>query len=179
MLCTQYSRMVFNVPFLFLSDVRHLLSRMLDPCVHTRATITEVLNHPWLASIPRKSSLQLPVAKRRIGISHSQSIALEISKNIIVEVGLTQCHKPSSCHDSALVLHCDECEQTISHPINRCSHFKTRRRSICSSGYSSSSESIANSPVPDRMGIQTAKTINDNVSLNERQNYEDVELVFV
>ena len=161
---------------------------MLDPCSSTRATITEVLTHPWLNPLPRKTSLQLPVelnGKRRIGISHSQSIALEITKSIIAEVGLTcscWCHTPGRNRDSAVVLHCEECEpiSQIKHPNRRisiCFNGKSTS-SICSSGYSSSSESLVG--YPPILSKQTSTVSNKSLHMCLKpQNGEDFDIVFV
>lgn len=147
---------------------------MLDPCSSTRATISEVLSHPWLNPVPRKSSLQLPpsIARRRLGISHSKSIALEITKSIITEVGLScscNCHALCTLRDSAVKLHCEDCEPMTPLGVKRPLGYGKSTASVCSSGYSSSSESLVNSPALNQPS--STKSNGDN--------YELVDIVFV
>lgn len=138
---------------------------MLDPSSKTRATIDDVLNHPWFNPQPRKSSLQLPpksTRTRRIGIFHSQSAATEISKMMISEMSSTcvyECHSDkenessSERKDSTLLpLHCGGHQSMLPmrtpkdtmymHNIGKSTN------SICSSGYSSSTDSLIASPLP-------------------------------
>ena len=126
---------------------------MLDPCAKTRATIDEVLNHPWFQR--KKTSLQLPSRQRRIGISHSKSDAYKISRTLMIE---ETTHRICSCNchgyntdrqDSAIEIHCENCEQPLmlEKQLNRYSNIGKSTVSICSSGYSSSTESV-NSPLP-------------------------------
>lgn len=135
---------------------------MLDPCSKTRATIDDVLSHPWFNPQPRKSSLQLPpksVRSRRIGIIHSHSAATELSKMMISEMSSTcvcQCHSDKENESS-----CERKDSTLS-PLNCGGHqtmlpMRTKNTmhrigksttSICSSGYSSSTDSLIASPLP-------------------------------
>lgn len=132
---------------------------MLDPCQRSRASISEVLCHPWLNPIPRKSSLQLPPnhTRRRVGISHSRSAALAITQTVISEVESTMPHghEQQQCTcieggDYGIGLRCPQCEELLVHSMkhpNRpigdsYSTTKASMISIASSGYSSSSESL-------------------------------------
>ena len=144
---------------------------MLDPCAATRATISEVLSHPWLNPAPRKSSLQLPsLARRRLGISHSKSIALEITKSIMTEAGLSctcDCHSRSKIRDSAIRLHCESCEPTTpiggkSRPLDTSCSMKSTA-SLCSSGYSSSTESLITSPALSQSSYTKPITANSEL----------------
>ena len=139
---------------------------MLDPSSKTRATINDVLSHPWFNPQPRKSSLQLPpksVRSRRIGILHSHSAATEISKTIISEMSSTcvhQCHSDkeneSCCErkDSTLLpLHCGGHQtmlpmRTPKNIMRMHNSIGKSTISICSSGYSSSTDSLVASPLP-------------------------------
>ena len=133
--------------YLFTSlGAQHLISRMLDPYAKTRATIEEVLSHPWMNPLPRKSSLQLPPAmnkSRRNGISHSHSSSLQIRAKLIQECTeecVCECHH-KTLKISEQVSHCQDC-QPIVELLSTSRGTYTSSLSVSSSGYSSM-ESLA------------------------------------
>lgn len=139
--------------FLFVIGAKHLISRMLDSNGKTRASITDVLTHPWL---------QLPVKKppkqgriRRAGVCNTPNEANDITSKIIA-AKVAQCE--CSCHvslpvgrDSAFIEHCDECRALS--PIPTPNLFPTLCESrkgtlsTSSSGYSST-DSLSNFACP-------------------------------
>lgn len=168
---------------------------MLDPCARTRATIDEVLNHPWLRT--KKTSLQLPVKspsarQRRMGISHSKSDAFQITTAIIGEATQPcscQCHlkeegKDGSRQDSAIRLHCEDCEPMS--PLNsnnkrtmkKHNNFGQSTVSICSSGYSSSTESLNSEVSPITPTKATIMSFYGCSECLEPANDENIDLVF-
>ena len=44
------------VLFCFFIDAQHLLSIMLDPYAKTRATIEDILSHPWMKPVAKKKA---------------------------------------------------------------------------------------------------------------------------
>ncbi len=134
--------MFLFTPFL---AAQHLIARMLDPYAKTRATIQDVLSHPWLNPLPRKSSLQLPAAMRRSrrqGMSHSHSSSLQICAKLIEENSnscVCDCHKLGTNHLS----HCEDCQSLVNIlSTNGDTHIHSSTLSVSSSGYSSM-ESLA------------------------------------
>ena len=117
---------------------------MLDPYAKTRATIEDVLSHPWLNPLPRKSSLQLPAAmikSRRQGISHSHSTSLQIRAKLIENFNtcIYDCHQ----HILDDLSHCEDCRPVVNVlSTNGNTHIHSSTLSVSSSGYSSM-ESLA------------------------------------
>lgn len=178
-------------------SVKNLISRMLDPCAKTRATIDDVISHPWLNPKPRKSSLQLPVktvSKRRNGISHSQSIALEISKKLILEEESScscKCHHETTIQEYVCDAskHCEDCKPLAEiKSWQNSKHSRLHTLSISSSGYNSM-ESLPSGP---KISVESSKhrkssTILSDVShlgscmeilMNDADDDEEPELLF-
>lgn len=121
---------------------------MLDPNRHTRATISDILSHPWVRPQLRKISLEPRRRRaRRVGVCNSQSVANDIASKLIAS-RMAQCG--CSCHlnlrigrDSAFIEHCEECESIspIPRPDQLPSLSQPRKGgtlSTSSSGYASS-----------------------------------------
>ena len=131
--------------FVFLTVAQDLISRMLEPDGKKRASIDDVLNHPWLQSIQRERKRSLQAARpRRVAVCHSNSVAANISKKVIQEA-INDCD--CACHaatnsnghrDSAVVLHCEDCDLLCSIPLVHTDPLLRRKISVssnCSSGY--------------------------------------------
>ena len=112
---------------------------MLDPSAKARASIDDVLSHPWMNPLPRKSSLQLPpsmIKSRRQGIAHSASSSLQIRAKLIQV--FNERRVDCNCHDKVvadLQSHCSNCQPIIS--TSRGTQTGNSTLSVSSSGYSS------------------------------------------
>lgn len=149
-------------------SARDLISRMLDPNSKTRASVSEILGHPWAIGERRRKSVnpQQQQRQRKVNMCHSHSEAAEIA-SVVIKMGgggdavldtsakdqLCSC----ACHheevfggrdsgdrkDSVVVpAHCEDCSlqsATVSLMIHR-------NRSNCSSGYGSESGSTVFAP---------------------------------
>ena len=145
---------------------------MLDPCAKRRATIDDVISHPWLNPKPRKSSLQLPVktvSKRRNGISHSQSIALEISKKLITEEESScscKCHHETTIQEYVCDAskHCEDCKPLAEiKSWQNSKHSRLHTLSISSSGYNSM-ESLPSGP---KLTVESTKNCKSSTILSD------------
>ena len=120
---------------------------MLDPNSKTRASITDILSHPWVQPQLRKISLEARKHRaRRFGVCNSQSIANDIATTLIasrIAKCTCRCHTKlaQNSRDSAFIEHCEECE-SISPMQGRGQfqpvfHSRKGTLSTCSSGYAS------------------------------------------
>ncbi len=126
---------------------RDLISRMLDPNSETRATVREILAHPWLQA--RRTSLVTPTSAagtktRKSNVRYSSSEALQI-RNTLIKIN---CDCDCSCHhtlkhrrDSAFTKHCSDCEEILANDLA-----KTHGLSRNSSGYGSENGSMLFTP---------------------------------
>ncbi len=115
---------------------------MLDPSAKTRASIDDVLSHPWMNPLPRKTSLQLPpsmIKSRRQGIAHSASSSLQIRAKLIQVFNERRCD--CNCHDKVMAdqqSHCDSCQPIVDLlSTSRGTQTGNSTLSVSSSGYSS------------------------------------------
>lgn len=129
-----------------------LISRMLQPDGKRRANIDDVLNHPWLQSMQKERKRSLQAARpQRVAVCHTNSVAAIISQKVIQEAingcdGACHTDTTSNGHrDSAVVLHCKDCDFLSSVPLVPTDPLLSRKISVsstCSSGYFST-ESIS------------------------------------
>ena len=120
-----------NICFWFSLVAKDLISRMLDPNPSSRATIQEVLAHPWMkmtTSVKRQ---------RKVNICYSKDNAENITK-ALVDFNRCDC----SCHDedvranrrdSVITKHCPDCDDVIAND----QQYLLRTVSTNSSGYGS------------------------------------------
>lgn len=120
-----------NICFWFSLVAKDLISRMLDPNPSSRATIQEILAHPWMkmtTSVKRQ---------RKVNICYSKDNAENITK-ALVDFNRCDC----SCHDedvranrrdSVITKHCPDCDDVIAND----QQYLLRTVSTNSSGYGS------------------------------------------
>lgn len=147
-------------------SARDLISKMLDPNPRSRATVGDIMSHPWVRCEGRRRSVnpQQQQRQRKVNLCYSQSEAAEIAAAVVkmaastdVQVKVTvpgehlcqcACHEegmrePGDRKDSVLVqAHCESCS-LHSATATLMMH---RNRSNCSSGYGSESGSTVFAP---------------------------------
>ena len=121
---------------------------MLDPNSATRATIKEILAHPWMTV--SKTSHSPARRQRKTNMCYSRSEANDITRKLI---GLHECE--CSCHseniekyhrDSVITKHCSDCDDIVANDESENLHQMNRSTSNCSSGYGSESGSTLFTP---------------------------------
>lgn len=146
---------------------RDLISRMLDSNSKRRATIAEILSHPWLQS--RKSPVVSSGAStktRKSDVCYSSSKALDI-RNALIEI---DCNCDCSCHsvtlkghrDSVITQHCSDCEYIFANDPSTMHH--ERHVSRNSSGYGSESGSMLFTPRISLVGSSPTSDADRKVS---------------
>lgn len=126
-----------NSCLIFSAAVKHLISRMLDPCATTRITVQEILSHPWMMNTTTHS-----LRKRRNGICH---FSPENIRQSLLDINNCDCpcHKLDSdrrSRDSVITKHCEDCDDFMANDpavMHRRQVRLSRNSSICSSGYGS------------------------------------------
>lgn len=156
---------------LFSTAVKHLISRMLDPCATTRITVQEILAHQWMLNgSPTPSSIR----RRRNGVCHFSPDNIRRSLFEINDCNCS-CHKsdasPRRSRDSVITRHCEDCEDLVANDpavMHRRQVRLSRNSSICSSGYGSEFGSQYLTPMTPRASQTAVKAFLDTHSTIHR-----------
>lgn len=120
---------------------------MLDPNSSTRATIEEILAHPWMKTTKtRKTSMPSVKRQRKSNLVYSRSEALKIARQLTrlnEDECNCSCHKTNGDSVSATQVHCHNCKDTMANRDTMAQKMQIilRTPSECSSGYGSATGS--------------------------------------
>ena len=134
---------------------------MLDSNAETRATIQEILSHPWMKNNKTRKISEVTVRRhRKSNLCYSRSQAMEVTRKLI-EINTTcscSCHeseKAQENRESVIMNHCSECADSAEGVVKNIpkSPMLDRNVSNASSGYSSEAGSAVFTPVNSHSSI--------------------------
>jgi len=117
--------------------VRDLISRMLDPNSTSRATIQEILAHPWMKTPTASTTTK---RQRKLNVCYSKDYAENITQTLInINRCDCACHEEDARNDrrdSVITKHCPDCDDIVANDLQS-NQFLMRSGSSASSGYGS------------------------------------------
>lgn len=135
-MCQQDETEITNIFFLF-PVVRDLISRMLDPNSTSRATIQEILAHPWMKTPTASTTTK---RQRKLNVCYSKDYAENITQTLInINRCDCACHEEDARNDrrdSVITKHCPDCDDIVANDLQS-NQFLMRSGSSASSGYGS------------------------------------------